>query len=271
MPAKITVGNVEITSLLDTPMNFPWAAFFPAIDQSEFEPYRDLYPDSFHPGGNFQTFAQCFALRSGGKVVLVDTGVGPAMNGKLLEDMNNKGFPPETVDVVVFTHLHADHVGWNLTPDKVPAFPKARYLVPQGDWDVFTRPEAAAQNPHIAQLVIPLEGLSIMDLFSGEHPVTDEVTTLPTPGHTPGHASLVVASAGEKAIITGDLAHHPAQVDRTDWCSGFDGDRDGAVASRTRVFDQIENEGLVACICHFPSAGLGRLVRADGKRVFQAL
>ncbi|MEX0801283.1 MAG: MBL fold metallo-hydrolase [Dehalococcoidia bacterium] len=271
MPDRITVGNVEIIALLDTPMNFPWAAFFPAIDQAEFEPYRDLYPDSFNPNGTFQTYAQCSALRSGGKVVLVDTGVGPGMNGKLLEDMNGKGVPAASVDLVVFTHLHPDHVGWNIMPDKTPAFPKARYLVPQADWDAAVGGNPAVAGPHFSGQVQPLQDVDRLDLFSGEHAVTDDITAVPTPGHTPGHSSFVVASAGEKAIITGDLAHHPAQVDRPEWCSGFDSDPQTAIASRTKVLDQLESEGVVARINHFPPPGLGKIVRLEGKRVFQAL
>lgn len=276
--SRVTVGNVEIISLLDIEMEFDWGAFFPRNDPSDFQPYRDLYPDCFPASGKFKTFAHCYALRSSGQTVLVDTGIGPGpfeflggASGRLVEDMNAKGVPPETIDVVVFTHLHADHVGWNLNPDNVPTFAKARYLIPQKDWEFFTAENAVAQNPQVPASVLPLKDLDVLELFSGEKSITDEITTLPTPGHTPGHVSLVVSSAGEKALITGDLAHHPAQVHRTEWCSAFDGDPDAAIASRKKVFDQLESEDTLAAICHFPDPGFGKLVQLEGKRVFQAL
>jgi glyoxylase-like metal-dependent hydrolase (beta-lactamase superfamily II) len=276
--SKVTVGNVEIVSLLDTPMEFPANAFFPSNDPGDFDPYRDHYPDAYGSGVNLRTYAHCFALRSEGKTILVDTGIGPGpvamlggISGHLAEDMNAKGVTPESVDVVVFTHLHPDHVGWNLTADNAPRFSKARYLAPQADWDFFTASDVASQNPHIGACVLPLKELGVLDLFSGEKALTDELTTYPTPGHTPGHTSIMVASAGEKAIITGDIAHHPAQADRTEWCAGFDGEPTQAVASRRKIFDQLEADGLMAAISHFPDPGFGKLVRLEGKRVWQAL
>ncbi|HEU4759667.1 MAG TPA: MBL fold metallo-hydrolase [Dehalococcoidia bacterium] len=272
--AKVTVGNVEIVSLLDTPMEFDWKMFFPKNDPSDFEPYRQQYPGSFGEG-KFRTYCHCYALRSQGRTILCDTGLGPGpiaflggIRGRLLEDMRSKGVQPEDVDMVVFTHLHGDHVGWNLSPDHVPNFGKARYLVPQADWDFFS--QNAASNPQMGQ-VTPLKELGLLDLFSGERALTSEVTAIPTPGHTPGHTSLLISSGGEKAIITGDLAHHPAQVERSDWSSAFDGDPPKAVESRKKVFDQLESEGSLAVICHFPDPGFGRLARVQGKRVFQAL
>ncbi|MEE8347551.1 MAG: MBL fold metallo-hydrolase [Dehalococcoidia bacterium] len=276
--SKVTVGNVEIVSLLDTPMEFDTGMFFPNNDSADFDPYKSQYPDAYGGDGKLRTYAHCFALRSGGKTILVDTGVGPGpvamlggICGRLVEDMRAKGVPPESVDIVVFTHLHPDHVGWNLTPDNVPTFAKARYLVPQVDWDFFTASDVAPQNPHIQASVLPLKELGVLDLFSGEKAITEDLTTYPTPGHTPGHISILVSSAGEKAIITGDLAHHPAQVERTEWCCGFDGDPSQAVASRRKMFDQLEADGLLAAISHFPDPGFGKLVRLQGKRVWQAL
>jgi glyoxylase-like metal-dependent hydrolase (beta-lactamase superfamily II) len=272
--SKISVGNVEIVSLLDTPMEFPWAAFFPKNDPSDFEPYRDDYPDAY-AGANFRTYCHCYAIRSQGKTILVDTGIGPGpieflggLRGRLLEDMREKGVQPEDIETVVFTHLHVDHVGWTLTPDHTPTFPNARHLVPQADWDFFKRSLDA--NPHM-QLLLPLKGLDLLELFNGERDITPELTTYPTPGHTPGHTSIMISSSGEKAIVTGDLAHHPAQVDRTEWCAGFDGDPDQAIETRREVFDRLEADGLLAAVCHFPHPGFGKIVRLEGKRVWRAV
>ncbi|MBI2913445.1 MAG: MBL fold metallo-hydrolase [Chloroflexi bacterium] len=272
--SKVSVGNVEIVSLLDTPMEFDWKMFFPNNDPADFDPYRDRYRGS-HGEGKFRTNAHCYVLRSQGRTILCDTGLGAGpiawlggIRGRLLDDMREKGVQPDDVDIVVFTHLHGDHVGWNLTPDRLPTFPKARYLVPQGDWDFFGR--QASANPQM-QVVMPLKELGVLELFSGEKAITSEVTTYPTPGHTPGHTSLLVSSGGARALVAGDLAHHPAQVERTEWCSGFDGDARQSVETRRKVFDQLEADGLLGVFCHFPDPGFGKLVRLEGKRVFQAL
>lgn len=272
-PTKVTVGNVEIVSVVDTPMEFPWPVFFPGKDPAIFEPYRGRYPQSF--GENkFQTQASCFVIRSQGKTILCDTGLGPGPHdwlggrrGRLIDDMKAKGVSPEEIDIVVFTHLHGDHVGWNLNSGGAPNFPRASYFVPQGDWDFFNK--ALPANPQM-QLVIPLKDMGKLELFSGEKALTAEVSTLPTPGHTPGHTSLMVSSGGEKAVVMGDMAHHPAQVEHIEWCSGFDTDHAVTTDSRRRLFDQVESEGLLAAFCHFPQP-FGKLVRLEGKRIFQML
>jgi glyoxylase-like metal-dependent hydrolase (beta-lactamase superfamily II) len=271
---KITIGNVEIVALVDMPLEFPWPVVFPGITLAEFEAYRDLYPKSFGEG-RFATQCGAYAVRSQGHTVLCDTGVGPGpiqwaggARGRLLEDMRDKGIDPAEVDTVFFTHLHGDHVGWTLSPNNQPTFPNARHLVPQADWDYFGGMLEANQQ---MKQILPLEALGVLDLFSGERAVTGELITLPTPGHTPGHTSLLVSSQGEKAIITGDLAHHPAQVERVDWSISFDSNAGESAETRRKVFAQIETEGLVAAFCHFPDPPFGKIIRAEGKRVFQAL
>jgi glyoxylase-like metal-dependent hydrolase (beta-lactamase superfamily II) len=277
---KVTVGNVEIIEFLDTIMDFPFEAFFPTIPAKDFEPYREAYGDCWAPDGRFRTNAQCFALRSQGRTILVDTGVGPGPHdwlggarGHLMDEMKEKGVRPDEVETVVFTHLHVDHVGWKLSDGGNPraTFPKARYLVPQADWEAFSKPEMREQAPHIEAAVTPLRELGVMDLVSGERDLTGELTIVPTPGHTPGHMSIVVASAGERAMLTGDVAQHPAQIQEVEWCSGFDGDPDQARKTRRQVLDRLEQEGTLAIICHFPAPGFGRLVRLQGKRMWQVL
>lgn len=278
--SKVTVGNAEIVALLDAVMDFPFDAFFPAVPAEAFEPYRQAYGDSWAPDGRFRTYAQCYAVRSQGRTILIDTGVGPGpldmlggSRGQLLADMQDKGVQPEDVETVVFTHLHPDHVGWNLSDGGAQraTFPSARYLVPQADWDLFTKPEILEQAPHIKGAVLPLRNLGVMDLVSGERTLTGELTIVPTPGHTPGHMSVVVASAGQRAMITGDVAHHPAQVQETDWNCGFDGDPEQAQQTRRQVLERLEREGTLAAICHFPAPGFGRLIQLEGKRMWQVL
>src|SRR3972149_3065878 len=112
--SKVRVGNVEIVSLLDTPFEVDWKIVFPHNDLADFQPYRDIYPGSYGEG-KWRTYAHAYAIRSQGRTLLCDTGVGPASGGRLLDDMREKGVRPEEVEIVVITHLHGDHIGWNLT------------------------------------------------------------------------------------------------------------------------------------------------------------
>lgn len=271
---KISVGNVEITALVDMPMELPWSMVLPGRSDADLQPYKDMYPFASGKVG-VQTQAGAYALRSGGKTVLCDTGLGPGpiaflggARGRMLDDMRDKGIDPASVDIVVMTHLHADHVGWNLDEASgQPNFPNARYLVPQGDWDHFI--QALDANPQMKQ-VTPLKDLGRMELVSGEAAITSEITTHPTPGHTPGHQSLLVDSGGDKALIAGDVAHHPAQVDRAGWSPVFDTDGTLSAATRERIMAMLQVEGMTAGFCHFP-APFGKIVKLDGKRVFQGL
>ena len=140
--------------------------------------------------------------------------------GLLLKDMADNGVRPDEVDMVVVTHLHRDHVGWNLVWDDDvfrPTFRNARYWIPRADWDTFAPRARTRALSYIRDQVLPLEGLGILELMDGEQPLTSELTALPTPGHTPGHTSVLIASDGEWGVVFGDAAHVPAQAQETHW------------------------------------------------------
>lgn len=271
---KVKVGDAEVISFTDVKMQFPWQVFFPNVAAAELEPYRELYPECWGEVG-FATDAGCYAVRSAGKTIVVDTGLGPGphpwlrnASGELLNDMKTKGLEPGDVDIVIHTHLHTDHVGWNVTDGK-PTFANARYYGPKKDWDFFNQMIAA--NPQIPAQVAPLHDAGKFELYDGEFTLTPEVTTMETPGHTPGHCSVLVNSGGEKLMITGDVAHHPAQVDRTEWSPAFDVDGALSAATRKKVVDQLVADGSIAAFCHFPGEGFGHIREAKGKRIFQTL
>jgi glyoxylase-like metal-dependent hydrolase (beta-lactamase superfamily II) len=123
----------------------------------------------------------------------------------------------------------------------------------------------------VQETLTPLEALGVLDLADGERSLTEEITTLHTPGHTPGSMSLLIASGGERAIIVGDAIAHPAQVEHPDWGFSFDFDGETALRTRNQLLDRIEAEGLTMTSCHFPEPGFGRVVRLEGRRYWQAL
>ena len=111
-----------------------------------------------------------------------------------------------------------------------------------------------------------------MELFEGEHNITDEVSTLPTPGHTPGHQAILIASQGKKAMIAGDVLHSKAQVHEPSWTAWVDVDKDASRRNREALLDRAETEGYVVAAGHFhPSDNLGMVVRQDGRRYWQAV
>lgn len=284
---RITIGNVEVIGLSDARLNFPMTLdqLFPAVSAQAWEPYRRRYPGVFAGPNAWRVDFGCYLLRSQGHTILVDTGIGPAdapmavflnVPGRLLDKLQAVGVRPEEVEVVVLSHLHPDHIGWNVREDggqRRLTFPRARYIVHRADWEAFKRPDVQASFPFpfVEQIITPLETLGGLQLVADEHKVTDEMTTIHTPGHTPGHLSLLLVSAGQRAVIWGDAVVHPAQVTEPDW--GFSFDMDGTTASQTRhrLLERVEAEGMTVAACHFPEPGFGRLVRLEGRRYWQAL
>ena len=266
MPKHIVnVGNVELISLNDNlPIRSPFVAF-PHTTLEEWNEYPELMAD--HENANHRWGS--LAIRSSGKLIIVDTG----MQGEgcyLLNDMKEKGVDRDAVDIVVFTHVHPDHVGWNYSDGK-PNFPNARFLVPQNDWDYWTKPENINSVDYIVPQVLPLKENGVMDLFDGEHEITSELTTYPTPGHTPGHSSIRITSNGEHAFVLGDVAHSPIQAHYTNWCPEFDIIPEMARSTRHSVIDMLEAEGTLVSAGHFPDPGFGRFVRGEERRYWQEI
>ncbi len=288
---RITVGDVEISHLYDLVADFRLTLdqAFPTVPAEAWEPYRREYPSLFGPGNVPRFHAGCYLIRSRGRTILVDTGIGPSSlgmarffgtGGHLPDRLRSAGVSPEDIDTVMFTHLHPDHVGWNLQQEGGqyrPTFPRARYVAHRADWDTVRRVEvqqelAAIAPGYVEQTLTPLESLGVLDLADGDRILlSEEVTALHTPGHTPGSMSLLVASRGERAILVGDAIGHPAQVEHPDWAVIHDMDGPQAERTRRQLLDRLEAEGLVVSANHFPEPGFGRVVRLEGRRFWQAL
>jgi glyoxylase-like metal-dependent hydrolase (beta-lactamase superfamily II) len=274
---RTTIGNVEIASLSDGRLRFATSDFFPDIEAKQWDAYRsDLSPE-----GDLLMNMGCFLLRSDGKTVLVDTGLGlksydldALETGLLHDEFRAKGINPDDVDMVMITHLHRDHVGWNFTPDGDgwrPTFPNAKYYVPETDWRIFTRRAGMERFSYIREQVLPLEELGLLELMDGEQVLTSELTAMPTPGHTPGHTSLLISSSGEKAIVVGDASHVPAQAQETHWSPRADSKPDVSAETRKKLMDRIEADNAVLVSGHYPAPGYGRLIRLEGRRYWKAL
>lgn len=271
----VTVGRVSILPVQDTPLSGSRSYMFPQITEEQWEPWRHY----FNPRGNLRLNIGSFILRSEGKTVIVDTGLGdkgradfPPSN--LFANLQAAGITPEEVDVVVNTHLHIDHVGWNTTRQGdawVPTFPRARYLISRTDWNYFSEPERANTIAYMQDSVLPLASTGQLELVDGMHAVTGEITLVPTPGHTPGHMCVAIVSGEERAMVIGDLAHHPVQLTETEWSVVLDINPQQAAATRAQIVERLERDGGLVLGGHFPPPGIGRLVRLEGRRLWQAL
>ena len=287
--SKLFVGGVEVLALTDSEVDFPFplSELFPNVPAEAWVPFRQRYPEVFSGPDTWHNHFGCYLLRSQGRTILVDTGIGskatnPGMvttlaggvDGRLMAELQAAGVRPDEVDTVFFTHLHPDHVGWNLSQGGAnprPTFPQARYVVHQADWEAFKRPEVQATFPfqYWEETLGPLEALGVLDLIADEHALTSEITAIPTPGHTVGHMSLAIESGGQRALIMGDVAIHPAQVTETDWSFHHDMDQPLAAQVRRQVFDRVEAEQATLVAGHFPEPGFGHLVRVEGRRYWQ--
>jgi glyoxylase-like metal-dependent hydrolase (beta-lactamase superfamily II) len=276
------VGDAEIVALSDMNCAYPTAMgeLWPNVPVDDWRQYKERYPDTFD-GDKMRLEIGCYLVRSQGRTILIDTGYGPGpidyiggLRGELMADLARQKIEPTEVDTVFLSHLHLDHVGWN-TIDQggkfVPTFPNARYIAHQADLDHFRKPEVrdASRYPYLDQCVEPLVELGIFDTISQDSDLTSEVRAIHTPGHTPGHMSVMVSSSGQRALIQGDVLIHPAQVTETGWSPLFDGDFELATDTRRKLLDQVETDGTTVISCHFPAPGFGKVVRQEGKRYWQ--
>ena len=273
---KLNIGNVEITSLSDGLLEFDLCNFFPSIPGEDWRGHEN----HLTPEGNVRFNLACFIIRSEGRTIAVDTGLGPKPApdipwGELLDDFAAHGLRPEEVDLVVMTHAHRDHVGWNVTARDggyAPTFPNARYYVSAKDWAACHDPALVESRfPNAPDCVWPLESLGVLELMDGEHQLTGELTMLPTPGHTPGHMSILISSQGQQGLVLGDVLHNTVQIENTDWVSRADIDPEQTRITRRNLMDRLEREGLPVAAVHLAAPGFGRIVRSEGRRYWQAI
>lgn len=211
--------------------------------------------------------------------IVVDTCIGNdkprairtwnMMQTRFLEDLEAAGFARDSIDVVLCTHLHVDHVGWNtmLVDGRwVPTFPRARYLMGRTEFDYWrSAPQTAAGEPAVFQdSVQPVFDAGLVDLVETDHVVCDEVSLTPTLGHTPGHVSVRIRSGGEEALITGDFIHHPCQMAHPEWAAAPDYDPDQSIRTRKDVFSSLAGAPTLVIGTHFAAPTAGRVVR-DGE------
>ncbi|WP_269857094.1 MBL fold metallo-hydrolase [Streptomyces sp. RPT161] len=223
-----------------------------------------------------------FAVESGGLRIVIDTGIGnakpranPAWNGldtDFLERLAAAGFPPESVDLVITTHLHTDHVGWNtrlVGEDWVPTFPNARYLTSRTEWDHWAATDLdEARRQMFRDSVTPVRDAGqydLVDVPQQGREVAPGIFLVPAPGHTPGQVAVELRGSDRQALITGDSIHHPVQLSHPHVNSCVDIDSAQAVRTRGRLLDALADTDALLLGTHFPQPTAGTVRRDNGR------
>ena len=268
------IGDVKITRIVEGETVGPMF-LLPDATKENILAMPWLQPHFADADGNCKISIHALVVDTPEKTIVVDTCLGndkertfdiwAHLQTKFLDDLASAGYPVESVDTVLCTHLHTDHVGWNtrLVDGKwVPTFPNAEYLFGKTEWE-YT--EAQLENPMYEEFIVdsiqPVIDAGLVRFVDVNETICEGISLVPTPGHTPGHVSVNIESQGERAIITGDFLHHPCQMEEPYWeCSA---DWDTPLAQKTRVeqLAQYAQEGLLVFGTHFASPSAGRVVK----------
>jgi len=267
------VGKVKITKVVELETVGSTRFILPLASKEEIQKLPWLIPHFATEEGRLKMSIHSLVLETGKRRIVVDTGLGndkqgrgiPTWNdrkGPFLETLTAAGFVPETIDTVLCTHLHVDHVGWNtrLVGGKwVPTFANARYLFGKTEYEYWR--DHSVEPTHIAVFndsVKPIMDAGKADLIASDAKITDEITMIPTPGHSPGHMSIHITSDGEEGLLTGDVAHHPCQMAHLDWSSTADSDPKQSAESRRELFSRFADTPTLVIGGHFNAGHIRR-------------
>jgi glyoxylase-like metal-dependent hydrolase (beta-lactamase superfamily II) len=280
---KWRIGEVTVSKIVELEVTGGSRFILPQASYEAVLPIGWLQPDFADERGRLKMSIHALVVetqsgKTGSRRIVVDTCLGndkenrriPTWNKlqtRFLANLAAAGHPRETIDTVVCTHLHVDHVGWNtmLVDGRwVPTFPNARYLIGRIEYKHWTsQQDREDMTAILADSVTPVWEAGLVDLVETDHRICDEISLVPTPGHTPGHVSVRISSRGEEALITGDFMHHPCQIARPQWSSTADSDPAEARRTREAMLTTFAGTPTLVIGTHFAGRTAGRIVR-DG-------
>jgi glyoxylase-like metal-dependent hydrolase (beta-lactamase superfamily II) len=268
-----TVGQLRMTKLIELETVGSTRFILPLATNDEIRKLPWLLPRFATPEGRLKLSVHMLVLETPSGRIVVDTGLGNDKQGRSVPVWNNRttpfletmaaaGFPPESIDTVLCTHLHVDHVGWNtrlVDGHWLPTFPNARYVFGRREYEHWrdhsdTPDKVAVFNDSVQ----PIVDAGRAELVASDARVSDEITLIPTPGHSPGHVSLHIRSGGEEALLCGDVAHHPCQMAHLDWSSTVDSDPVQAVTTRRELFARFADRDALVIGGHFDAGHIKR-------------
>ena len=278
-PLTWRVGRVSITRVVEIELATKYRADRPFIVEATPEALKStpwLYPHFVDDDGSLLVSIHALLVEAPGLKLVVDTCIGndrprAFVGGRplatpFLERFRETGWTRESVDMVLCTHLHVDHVGWNTMLEEgkwVPTFPRARYLIGREEYAHWSAEGEAEQQTILSDSIQPILDAGLAEMVELDHVISPELRLVPTTGHTPGHVSLMIESEGKRGMITGDIMHHPCQIAHPDWAPGFDSDKAAAIATRKRVLGEVADEPVLVIGTHFPAPTAGH-IRRDG-------
>lgn len=261
------LGNFEIITLLEgiAHREGPYPAFGGNKDQAEVEAFAR---EQKLPLGTFEHMFTPTMINTGEALVVFDTGFGAMMRGKgagnMLQLVQQAGYKPEDVDVVVLTHGHPDHIA-GIVEDGKPTYPNARYVFGEVEFDYWKNsdevPENRIDNQKLFQkVVVPLAEKATF--IKGGHDVVSGITSIEAFGHSPGHMCFHVESGGERLLIMGDTTtNYALSLPRPDWFFGLDQDKEKASETRKRILEMAASEKLWVTGYHMPFPAVGWIDR----------
>jgi glyoxylase-like metal-dependent hydrolase (beta-lactamase superfamily II) len=272
------VGRVRITRIVEMVLPVPAgeAFFLPQATAAELRKSPWLYPHFVGEDDTLKLSIHALLVDAPGLRLVVDTCIGndrprsitggQPLATPFLQHLAEAGWSRDGVDAVVCTHLHVDHVGWNTMLEGgkwVPTFPMARYLIGRREYDFWSAEGDAEQQTILGDSVKPIFEAGLAELVELDHVISPEIRLVPSTGHTPGHVSVMIASEGAQAVITGDMTHHPCQLAHPDWSPAFDSDRQASAVTRARLFAEWADQPILVIGTHYAAPTAGRIVR-DG-------
>jgi len=275
---RFAVGDIALTKVVELVEHANPGVLYVDKTPDDFDPHLHwLQPNYVDAEKSMLLSVHSFVLQTTHHTILVDTCVGnhkkghsrfPQWNGRdgrYLDDLAAAGVAPEDVDFVMCTHMHSDHTGWNTRLKDgrwVPTFPNATYLFDRGEWQAWKDDDSET----VRENILPILEAKQEQWVNGDLEIDGAVSLMPTPGHTPGHCSVVLKSNREQAVITGDMMIHPVQIAEPDWRQRGDSDKELAINTRTHFIDQHCDRDVLILGSHFDSPTGVHIVSKHGER-----
>ncbi len=270
------VGDVRVTPIVESEQAWPTVLFLPDLTPEAVDEIGWLRPDHVTPDDDMVMRFQAFVVEADGARIVVDTCAGNDKERALpvfdhqsttfLDEFRAAGFDPESIDLVVCSHLHVDHVGWNthLVDGRwVPTFPNARYLFGRTEYEHWSASGEDDQQRILEDSVRPVMDAGLAELVESTHQLSASVCLEPTPGHTPGHHSVRLTSGADLGVITGDVLHHAGQVAMPHLSTVADSDAEAARATRRAFLEDCASSGSLMIGTHLPGKTAYRVEPAD--------
>ena len=259
------VGSVRVVPLCDGYAPLPLAGEVPG-KVVDWAAERRSFPWAFHGESDWAWHVHAFLLQTADGPTLIDTGIGQlgrppyGVVGRVQENLGSLGVSPDDIRHVIHTHLHADHAGGARRPDGQAQFRHAVHHVHPADWSFFATP-AGGQDGAGRMAMTMLEEQGRLDLRPDDHQIVTGVHVIHTPGHTPGHRSVVLADGSMTLLLTGDLLHLPIQAAHPQWASSHDEDPELGSQTRTAILNRALEKDWGLAVSHF-ARPFGTVVRS---------